>query len=198
MNGAGNGAEQKSFLRMQPGADGDAVFEQIRAGFGFVPNFFRIQASRPDLIESELALIEGILGRQGALSRQQKEYIFLVCSAANLSTYCVTAHCEIVRMLGIEGPEPEQVALDHTAAQLPMQFKALLNFAAKLNRSPERIAAPDVNTLRTFGFSEEQILEAVLMVGLARFVNVISLGLGVVPDFDNQAIAQAIPRPGGS
>jgi len=52
----------------------------------------------------------------GALTRRQKEYIFLVCSAANLSTYCVTAHCEMVRMLGLEGPEPEQIAVDHTAA----------------------------------------------------------------------------------
>jgi len=40
-----------------------------------------------------------------------------VCSAANLSTYCVTAHCEIVRILGIEGPEPEQIALDHTSTK---------------------------------------------------------------------------------
>ena len=49
---------------------------------------------------------------------------------ANLSTYCVTAHCEMVRMLGIEGPEPEQIAFHHTAANLPIAMKALLNFAA--------------------------------------------------------------------
>ncbi len=192
MTGAGNGAEHRSFLRIEAGADGAEILDRIRTGFGFLPNFFRVQGARPDLIESELGLIEGILGRQGALSRQQKEYIFLICSAANLSTYCVTAHCEIVRMLGIEGPEPEQVALDHTAADLSMQFKGLLNFAAKLNRSPDKIAEADVNRLRTFGYSDEHILEAVLMVGLARFVNLVSLGLGLVPDFDNPEIAQTI------
>lgn len=191
MSGAGSGAKHTSYLKAGPDAGGISILDRIRSNFGFLPNFFRVQAARPDLIESELALIEGILARNGALSRQQKEYIFLVCSAANLSTYCLTAHCEVVRMLGIEGPEPEQVALDHTSVPLPMQFKALLNFAAKLNRSPERIAAADVNTLRTFGFSEEQILEAVLMVGLARFTNTVSLGLGIVPDFDNPAVAQA-------
>lgn len=198
MSGAGSGAEHTSYLKAEPDAEGVPILDRIRANAGFLPNFFRVQASWPDLIESELALIEGILARKGALSRQQKEYIFLVCSAANLSTYCVTAHCEVVRMLGIEGPEPEQVALDHTSAPLPMQFKALLNFAAKLNRSPDKIAAADVNTLRTFGFSEEQILEAVLMVGLARFTNTVSLGLGVAPDFDNPAIARAQTRPATS
>src|SRR5947209_14811325 len=92
----------------------------IQNAFGFVPNFFRAQTIRPDLIDAEAQLIGTILLKEGALTRQQKEYIFLVCSAANLSTYCVTAHCEMVRMLGIEGPEPEQIALDHTAANLPM------------------------------------------------------------------------------
>src|SRR6266704_272753 len=87
-----------------------------------------------DMIDAEITMTGNLLLKEGALARRQKEYIFLVCSAANLSTYCVTAHCEMVRMLRIEGPEPEQIALDHTATNLPMALKALLNFAAKLNR----------------------------------------------------------------
>ena len=79
---------------------------------------FRAQTLRPDLIEAELALIGGTMVKEGALTRRNKEYIFLVCSAANLSTYCVTAHCEIVRMLGIHGPEPERVALDHNRTNI--------------------------------------------------------------------------------
>jgi len=74
----------------------------IKAAFGFIPNFFRAQTLRPDLIDSEVGLIGTILIKEGALTRRQKEYIFLACSADNLSTYCVTAHCEIVRVLGIE------------------------------------------------------------------------------------------------
>lgn len=182
-----------SFLRDSPAVDGLPVMERIQAGFGFLPNFFRVQARRPELIEAELSLIEGVIARPGALSRQHKEYIFLVCSAANLSTYCVTAHCEIVGMLGIDGPEPEQVAIDHTATNLSLAMKALLNFAAKLNRQPQAIGEADIDALRTFGYSEDEIMEAVLVVGVARFTNVVSLGLGLVPDFDNPALA--IPMP---
>ena len=79
-----------------------------------------------------------ILIKEGALTRKQKEYIFLVCSAANLSTYCVTAHCEIVRMLGIEGPEPEQIAVDYTALNLPITLKALLNFATQAEQRADQ------------------------------------------------------------
>ena len=156
----------------------------IKDSFGFVPNFYRAQTMRPDLIDAEAQLVNAILVKEGALTRQQKEYIFLVSSAANLSTYCLTAHCEMGRMLGIEGPEPEQIALDHTAAKIPIGLKALLNFAAKLNGQPTKITKRDVDVLRTYGYNDQQIMEAVLMVGLAKFANFVAFGLGTAPDFD--------------
>ena len=87
-------------------------------------------------------------------------------------------------MLGIRGPEPEQIALDHTAANLPMAMRALLNFGARLNAQPTKVTRRDIDVLHTFGFNDEQILEAVLMVGLAKFANFVAFGLGTAPDFD--------------
>jgi uncharacterized peroxidase-related enzyme len=153
---------------------------------------------RPDLVDAEAQLVGAILVKDEALTRQQKEYIFLVCSAANLSTYCLTAHCEMVRMLGIEGPEPEQIALDHTAAKIPVPLKALLNFAAKLNGQPTKITKRDIDVLRTYGFNDQQIMEAVLMVGLAKFANFVAFGLGTAPDFDpSQMIQQHLATTAG-
>lgn len=170
----------------------------IKDTFGFIPNFFRAQTMRPDVIDAEVQLVGAILVKEGALTRQQKEYIFLVCSAANLSTYCVTAHCEMVRMLGIEGPEPEQIALDHAATNLPMTLKALLNFAAKLNRQPSKVSRRDIDALHTYGYTDEQILETVLMVGLAKFSNFVAFGLGTVPDFDASKVVLRGAEAGGA
>ncbi len=167
-----------------PDARASAIFDQIRAGFGFVPNFFRAQTLRSDLIESEVSLMGSILLAEGALTRREKEYLFIVCSAANLSTYCVTAHCEIVRILGIGGPEPEQVALDHTSTSLPMATKALLSFALKLNNQPARLNAGDIEALQTYGYSDQQIMETVVVVGFAKFANYVAFGLGTLPDFE--------------
>ena len=176
----------------------NATLRTIKDSFGFVPNFYRAQTMRPDLIDAEAQLVNAILVQDGALTRQQKEYIFLVCSAANLSTYCLSAHCEMVRMLGIEGPEPEQIALDHTAAKIPVPLKALLNFAAKLNGQPSKVTKRDIDVLRTYGFNEQQIMEAVLMVGLAKFANFVSFGLGTAPDFDpSQIIRQHMAGTAG-
>lgn len=156
----------------------------IKDDYGFIPNYFKAQIGRPDLVDAQVQLVEAILIKEGSLSRQLKESIFLVCSAANLSTYCVTAHCEIVRMLKLEGPEPEQIALDHMSTDLPIVDKALLNFAIKLNNHPLKIGQDDIDDLKAYGFNDQQILEAVACVGLAKLANFIGFGLGTVPDYE--------------
>ncbi len=182
-----------SYLKNQPFDEKDfPAFAAIREQFGFLPSFFPAQTLRPDFIENEINLMASILLKDGALVRRQKEYIFLVCSAANLSTYCVTAHCEIVRMLKLDGPDPEQIAIDYVHAKIPIADKALLNFCTKLNNQSTKIGASDIEALRTYGFSEQQILEAVVIVGFAKFANVVAFGLGTVPDFRNAKIEQAL------
>src|SRR5262245_59255947 len=173
------------FLREPPFDEKDhPTLKLIKEDYGFIPNFFKAQIACPDLVAAEVQLVDAILIKEGALTRQQKEYIFLVCSAANLSTYCVTAHCEIIRMLKIEGPEPEQIALDHMSADLPIVDKAMLNFTLKLNNYPLKVTQDDIDDLKTYGFTDEQILEAVACVGLAKLANCFGFGLGTVPDYE--------------
>ena len=59
-----------------------------------------------------------------------------------------------------------------------------MNFAIKLNSQPTKLTHRDVDGLRTYGYTDEQILEAVLIVGLAKFGNYVAFGLGTLPDFE--------------
>jgi uncharacterized peroxidase-related enzyme len=173
-----------TYIREAPFNEEDfPALKLIKEDYGFIPNFFKAQTARPDLLDAEVQLVDATLIKEGALPRQLKEFIFLVCSAANLSTYCVTAHCEIVRMLKLAGPEPEQIALDHMSTDLPIVDKALLNFSLKLNNHPLKITQDDIDDLKTYGFNDQQILEAVMCVGLAKWANFIGFGLGTVPDY---------------
>ena len=91
-------------------------------------------------------------------------------------------------MLGIDGPAPEQIAVDYASADIPMNLKALLNFALKLNNQPGKFGQREIDTLRTYGYSEQQIMEAVLCVGLAKFANLVAFGLGTAPDFATRSL----------
>lgn len=87
-----------------------------------------------------------------------------------------------------------RLGVDYTATALPVRTKALLAFATKLNAQPDKVTSADTDALRKYGFNDEQILEAVLTVGVANFTNRVSMGLGMVPDFDASKIASP-PRP---
>ena len=64
-------------------------------------------------------------------------------------------------------------------------MKALLRFALKLNAQASSIVAADIDALRAYEYTDQQILEAVLVVGVAKFANLVAFGLGTLPDFDS-------------
>ena len=163
----------------------------LQEKLGLIPNIFRAQSLRPDFIEAEVPLLFTVLAKEGALSRQQKESIALVCSAARLNTYCVLLHGEMLRTMGVSDPELEQLAVDHHYADLSEADMALLDFALKLTEDPSKANRQDIEGLHQHGFTDEQILEAVVMTGFANFFNTLSLGLGTAPDFEHRHLSSA-------
>ena len=164
--------------------DGDSASLAIfKRHYGFVPRVFRVQLARPDLVESEAKLIEGILFQNRALTRVQKEFILLAVSGANQNSYFPAVHSKTLEFLGVKGHQSEHITIDHHLANLSEADMALLDFARKLTLEPIRITATDVDLLREAAFNDEQILEAVLMVGLTNLLNAVQMGLGVEPDF---------------
>ncbi len=158
-------------------------FAFFKERFGFIPNIFRAQTLRPDVLEAEAHAVGTILLTEDVLSRIRKEYILLVISAANLNTYCVAVHSEMLRALGEPPERPDAIAADHHRAGLPEADVALLDVALRLARRPSELGGADLDLLRTHGFSEEQILEAVVMAALTNFLNTLQMGLGTEPDF---------------
>jgi uncharacterized peroxidase-related enzyme len=68
---------------------------------------------------------------------------------------------------------------DYTTADLTPADRALLDYAMKLTRSPESMAAADVAALRAAGFDERAIHDACAVTAYFAFVNRIADGLGV-------------------
>src|SRR6185295_10546386 len=155
----------------------------LKRNFGLAPNIYRAQLLRPDLVDAQVHLLDQMLFTKGALSRVQKEFILLAVSAENENSYFPALHCQTLQFLGIRPEQSQQVAIDHREANLPASDVALLNFARKLASEPHSITDSDIESLRKSSFTEEQILEAVLMVGLTQFLNCIQMGLGTEPDF---------------
>jgi RNA polymerase sigma-70 factor (ECF subfamily) len=155
----------------------------LKRNFGLTPNVYCAQLLRPDLVDAQVRLLDRLLFTKGALSRLQKEFILLAVSAENNNSYFPALHCQTLQFLGVKPEQSQQVAIDHRAASLPASDVELLNFARKLASEPHSFTESDVESLRESSFSDEQILEAVLMVGLTQLLNCIQMGLGTEPDF---------------
>src|SRR6185369_3751217 len=153
-----------------------------------IPKIFRAQMIRPDLVEAQVRLLDDLLFKVGALSRIQKEFILLTVSAENNNSYFPALHCQTLQFLGVKAEQSQRVVVDHHAANLSDSDVALLDFARRLASAGPSFTDLDVEALRKASFNDEQILEAVLMVGLTQLLNSIQVGLGTEPDFKSRII----------
>ncbi len=103
------------------------LYQQIRELYGFLPNYFQALGPVPQVIERERALANALL-RDGALPVVLKEQIVLVVSGINSSSYCVAAHLELLRRLGIEKSLGRRLATDYVSAPVAGKEMALYNF----------------------------------------------------------------------
>lgn len=163
-------------------------FAYFAERFGSIPNIFRAQTLRPEAIEAEAGAFRSVLQPEDLLSHVQKECILLVVSAANLNTYCVAAHCEMLRMMGLSTAESDQIAVDHHQAEISEENKRLLDFVLKLAVRPSEFGREDIDGLRRCGFTEEHILEAIAVTGLNNFINTLQMGLGTTPDIEPRRV----------
>jgi len=69
----------------------------------------------------------------------------------------------------------------HSANLLPHE-KALLDYAVKLTSSPRGVSQADLQSLRTQGYTDEKIVDAVQCIGYFNFINRVLDGLGVDPE----------------
>lgn len=160
----------------------------LKRNFGLAPRIYRAQMIRPDLVDAQVRLLDQLLFRKGALSRVQKELVLLAVSAENNNSYFAALHCQSLQFLSVKAEQSQRVVSDHHEANLSESDVVLLDFARKLVSSPQSFTDLDVESLRNSDFNDEQILEAVLMVGLTQLLNYIQLGLGTEPDFKSRII----------
>ena len=161
----------------------------LRNQFGFVPNIFKSQSSRPDLLKAEACALEQILVPEDHLSCIQKGNIFLVVSASNLNTYWVAVYSQILEAMGVSAETSEEILKDAGASTILKADKVLLDETRKLASLTVRGDRPfGRKSLIQLGFTESQIVEAVAVSALANFLNTLQAGLGVAPDFPPRRI----------
>jgi len=140
-------------------------YPQLVAAYGFLPNLFRVQSAIPHAIEAEQRLIETVVVRQGRLSKHQKDAILNGVATVRGSDYC-------------------RALFGHSFSAAPDDSSALLAFSLKLAKRGPWVSGPDILTLKSFGFDEKAILEAIVTTGVG--VMFCTLADGLRPRLDTE------------
>ncbi len=137
---------------------------------GFMPNVMRAFAYAPHQYRAFFDYHDAIV-EHSPLEREEIEMIIVAVSGANDCLYCVVAHGALARIYAKDPLIAEQLATDHTAANINEAHRAMCDVAVKLTESPGSIEESDFERLREHGFSEQEIWDIGSLTALFNLSN---------------------------
>lgn len=144
-----------------------------------VPTVFQLSSIRPDFTGLFVGWYQALFLR-GELSRSAKDAIATYVSALNQCSFCTSAQGTFMQL---HGASPEQVqaarAGDPSAFRGDDEVATFLPLAEKITRNAHKVIDDDIESLRSVGWSDEKILEAIYVVGFFNFVNRLADTLGI-------------------
>ena len=158
------------------------LYDHFRSHFGRqeVPGILKCFATHPPLLRHMVDLSASLIFSDGHLSRRHKEMIATLVSYQNACAYCADSHGYLLRVHG--GSSETLCAIqqnDLRSDSLTPGEQQLLGFVRKLNGASHEIGKVDIERLRSAGWSELQIAEAVhvaaLFAGFNRVANAFGL-----------------------
>ena len=148
-----------------------ARIDLVQEKTGFVPNVFLVLARRPDEFRAFFAYYDAVIGREGGLSKAEKEMIVVATSAANQCPYCVVAHGALLRIFSNNPLLGDQVAINYRKADLSARERAMLDAAIKLATTPQSFGEDDVERLLQHGFAREDVWDIGAITALFALSN---------------------------
>jgi uncharacterized peroxidase-related enzyme len=131
--------------------------------------YFQTLAHDVDSLEQRSPLFHAVMYAPRGLLRADRELATVVVSIINGCVYCSSVHARRFSEL-TKKPEIIQRLYDEgLGTQLEPRQCAIVDFAAKLTRSPQAVAATDLQPLRDVGMDDLQIHD--LIHAVAMFAN---------------------------
>jgi uncharacterized peroxidase-related enzyme len=161
-------------------------FEQVKAAFGVVPNMFKAVANSPAALSSMWNSF-GALG-QGRLGAKLGEQLAVAIADRNDCSYCLAAHTGLGRKAGATS---EEMAQAQAGRSTDARTAAALSFALKVVENRAKVTSSDVDTLRSAGFDDEEIVEVIAHIALNLFTNYVNVALDVPVDFPGVKLSRA-------
>ncbi len=136
------------------------LYAEVEQMFGRVPNNARMLGVSPSLLENQLQIMEHYMGHP-KLTTPFLAMVRMLVSKACRNPYCQNLNSGLLMKAGFTGEQIAAMQANPTQAPLDEKQKALLVFVLKSCDNPHSVTAEDMDRLRSLGWSEVDIVDAV-------------------------------------
>jgi uncharacterized peroxidase-related enzyme len=172
-----------AFIEAIDDADASAevreLYDAERARVGYVPNYARDFAPRPDVYRAWRQLV-GSIG--GAMETSRYELVTLAAARRLRSSYCMLAHGSVLSEKSLGPGQVRELAVDHHRADLDEVDVAVMDLAEKVVDDATSVTQADVDRLRGLGLSDQDMLDVVLAATARCFFSKTLDAVGAAPD----------------
>jgi uncharacterized peroxidase-related enzyme len=146
-------------------------------------NIQKALAHRPAMLSNFLGFYATV-GR--ALDRKLYEAVYLRVSLINGCDYCTQHHIQGSKRAGLT-PEQMKGLLRGNYSGFAAPEQVALKYSEKLTRTPDGASDADITELKKH-FSDEQIVDLHMLIGLANLTNRVTGPLGLEVEFPEEKI----------
>ncbi|MDC1133365.1 peroxidase-related enzyme [Alphaproteobacteria bacterium] len=157
---------------------------------GFVPNVLAAFAKFPKQFEGFTKLYNALMLGESGLSKLEREMIAVTVSSENHCYYCLVAHGSAVRELSNDPQLGERLAANFRSAELSQKQETLLEFTKKLTRDPSEIKENDRSGLREVGYTDRDIWDISVIIGLFNMTNRLASATEMEPNENYHNLAR--------
>ncbi len=147
------------------------VFAKIKKAVGKVPNAYALIGTHTPAGLAAMLAADAALAA-GSLPKADVEAIKLAVSELGGCDYCIAAHTLVGKMAGLKPDEMKQIRAGEATGTAARD--ALVRFVRTVVRSSGTVDAADVDAVRAAGYTETQIVEALLAVTVITFTNLVN------------------------
>lgn len=163
-----------------------STFQKLQSALGVVPNLHRTLGHSPPALEGYVALA-GALAR-GQLDARLRESIAVATAGLNRCGYCASAHTVLGRGAGLDD---EELAHNLEGASSDPRTRVALTLARELVDQRGDVSDPTLREVREAGFTDAEIVEIVLHVGMNITTNLFNVFARTEIDFPEVKIPAA-------
>lgn len=154
-----------------------AIFEKLEGMLGFVPNLYATYAHSDNALSNYLTFANA----PTSLKAKEKEVVNLAVSEVNECNYCLSAHTAIGKMNGFT--DDQILELRAGNASFDTKLDALAKLAKNITENRGRAEEAVVNNFLNAGWTNENLIDTIVLVGEKTISNYIHNTTQVPIDF---------------